>query len=357
MQKISVDLGDKKYEIFIDSNLLEKIPRMIKEKFSHSKYLIVTDENVSELYLNELEQYFIKLDMKVIHHVIPAGEMSKSIFELEKIYDALAINNLTRNDAIIAFGGGVVGDLSGFAASTYLRGVDFIQIPTTLLAQVDSSVGGKVAINLKHGKNLAGNFYQPKAVYIDIDILNTLPEREFKSGLAEIIKYACIGDERLFNLLFSYKDNSAFKRDLTKIIKKCLEIKVKYVVEDEKESHLRMHLNFGHTVGHGIEMYFNYIKYNHGEAVSIGMSYILAGATKLGLVDPVVNEKVQNLLKKYNMPISCDINDTHRLMSYIKNDKKSEGDFINIVLLNKIGDSYIYKIGMEKFEKLILEII
>ena len=167
MQKIFVDLNEKKYDICIERDLLSKIPKMIKEKFNHKKYLVVTDEHVGKLYLETLKKYFAEMNMEVVIHIIPVGEKSKSLVELEKIYDTLSENNFTRSDAIIGFGGGVVGDLSGFAASSYLRGVDFIQIPTTLLAQVDSSVGGKVAINLKQGKNLVGSFYQPKAVYIE----------------------------------------------------------------------------------------------------------------------------------------------------------------------------------------------
>lgn len=353
MQKIFVDLESKKYDILIDSDLLKKIPAIIKEKYDHKKYLIVTDENVSKLYLSELVSFFETLHIEVVTHIIPVGETSKSLKELDLIYDNLVTNNFTRKDAIISFGGGVTGDLSGFAASTYLRGIDFIQIPTTLLSQVDSSVGGKVGINLKHGKNLVGSFYQPIAVYIDIDVLKSLNDREYNSGLAEIIKYACIYDENLFDKLNSYKNLDNFKENIIDIIKICLDIKVKFVEKDEKENDLRKHLNFGHTIGHGIEKYFEYDKYNHGEGVSIGMYYILRGSYKLGLVDKKIFIRLKNILKKYNLIYECEISDTKKLMSYIKNDKKSLGDNIDVILLKKIGESKIERITMNKLYEIL----
>lgn len=357
MQKLLVDLKEKKYDIYIDSGLLKNIPKYINETFHYKKHFIITDDNVDKLYLKELIKSFKELELDVVTHIIPAGEKSKSLAELEKIYDKLAEDKFTRSDVIIGFGGGVVGDLSGFAAATYLRGVDFIQIPTTLLSQVDSSVGGKVAVNLRHGKNLVGNFYQPKAVYIDIDVLNTLSEREFKSGLAEVIKYACIEDANLFNKLLNYKNLDELKSEIISIIMTCLKIKVKFVIEDERDLNLRMHLNFGHTIGHGIERYFDYTKYSHGEGVSIGMSYMLLGASKLGIVDSNIVVEVNELLKKYEMPISCDVEDISKLVSYIKNDKKSKGDYISVILLDMVGKSSIYKLDVNKLEELLMEVI
>ncbi len=357
MQKVLIDLKDKSYDIFIKSNFLQEIPNYIKRDFAHNKYLIVTDENVNRLYLEKLIYSFKENNIEVVTHIIPPGENSKSFVELEKIFDTLVENNFTRKDAIIGFGGGVVGDLTGFAAATYLRGVDFFQIPTTLLAQVDSSVGGKVAINLKHGKNLVGNFYQPKAVYIDSDVLDTLSEKEFKSGLAEVIKYACIYDENLFKTLMEYKNIISLKEDIISIIKICVEIKADFVRKDEKENHYRMHLNFGHTIGHGIEKYFNYTDYNHGEGVSMGINYILKGASKVNLIDESIYLEVLELLNKYDMPLECDIKDKDELLAYIKKDKKSMKDSINVILLSRIGESCIKKLSIEELDELLGEII
>jgi 3-dehydroquinate synthase len=241
-------------------------------------------------------------------------------------------------------GGGVVGDMGGFVASTYLRGIPFIQIPTTLLSQVDSSIGGKVAVNLPEGKNLVGSFYHPNAVFIDTEALDTLDTRVFNDGMSEVIKYGCIKDNELFNKLLNYKDIAELKENLEDIIFNCCYIKKLVVEADEKETGERMLLNFGHTIGHAIEKYFNYKEYTHGEAVAIGMNLISALAEKDGLTEAGTNEVIKKILIKYCLPLEVKNLDTNKIIDTIKLDKKNIEKDLNIILLNRIGDSYIHKL-------------
>lgn len=353
MQKIKLDLKENSYDVFIDSGYFNDIPTMINDSFSYHKVTIITDDHVSELYLEQIKKEFSKLNVICSEYIIPHGETSKSIEMLTNIYSHLIEHNMTRTDAIIALGGGVVGDLAGFAAATYLRGIDFIQIPTTLLSQVDSSVGGKVAVNLPQGKNLVGNFYHPSAVYIDTEVLNTLEKREFISGMAEVIKYASIKDKSLFDILISHDLDSIYSV-IEEIIVKCVQTKADIVMKDEKESYERMLLNYGHTVGHAIEKYYDYQKYNHGEAVGQGMLYMLKASLKAALIDKHTYDSLVELLGVYGLLFEetypLDI-----LMTYIKNDKKSVKDKINIVLIKTIGESYIEKVTYDYLEKFLME--
>lgn len=352
---MKVDLKEKSYDIVLGKDYFHTIPEMISSSYHYNKVLIVTDETVGSLYLEELIEGFKGQNVDCISYTVPVGESSKSMANLMKLYDVLAENLLSRKDVIIALGGGVVGDLTGFAAATYLRGIDFIQIPTTLLSQVDSSVGGKVAVNIPQGKNLVGNFYQPKAVYIDVNVLNTLNEREISSGLAEIIKYACIEDQSLFDFL-EENDLHTIKEHYLQIIKRCLEIKIKYVQADEKETYLRMHLNFGHTIGHAIEKYGRYEVLNHGEAVAMGMLLMVEGAVKLGLLDQMTSSRLKGILLQYRL-YAEDKYELDELMSYIRNDKKAETEKIHIILIERIGKSYIKTVPFEWLETLLLEVL
>jgi 3-dehydroquinate synthase len=272
---------------------------------------------------------------------VPAGEKSKRISTVENCYDQLAAHRLERKSFVVALGGGVVGDLAGFVAATYLRGIDFVQVPTTLLAQVDSSVGGKTGVNLKAGKNLVGAFYQPRLVLCDLDTLKTLPEREFRAGQAEVIKYGIIYDAKLFAQL--ERDlPKILKRDaktLSGIIARCCEIKAEVVSQDETESSLRAILNFGHTIGHAIENISGYGKFLHGEAISIGQ----VAASKLsqrilGLPEREV-ERIENLFTRAGLPTQIKLNSVQRkkLFTAMKLDKKVSGGEIKFVLAEKIG--------------------
>jgi 3-dehydroquinate synthase len=273
--------------------------------------------------------------------VVPAGESAKSLKSVQTCYDRLAGHRLERKSFIVALGGGVVGDLAGFVAATYLRGVPFVQVPTTLLAQVDSSVGGKTGVNLKAGKNLVGAFYQPKLVLCDLETLQNLPEREFRAGLAEVIKYGIIYDAKLFTQL---------ERDLAKILKRdlkmlatvvarCCEIKAEIVSEDETENGLRAILNFGHTIGHAIENSYGYGKFLHGEAISIGQVVAAKLSQKiLGLPERDV-ERIENLFGRAGLPVNIKLNAAlhKKLFAAMMLDKKVSGGEIKFVLARKIG--------------------
>ncbi len=272
---------------------------------------------------------------------VPAGETAKSLKTVQACYDQLAAHRLERKSFVVALGGGVVGDLAGFVAATYMRGIDFVQVPTTLLAQVDSSVGGKVGVNLKAGKNLVGAFYQPRLVLCDLDTLRTLPEREFRSGFAEVIKYGIIYDARLFAQLESALPK-LLKRDartLAGVIARCCEIKAEVVGQDETESGLRAILNFGHTIGHGLEAISSYGKYLHGEAISIGqVAAAILSATLLGLPEGEV-ERIRALFRRAELLTSVCLNlaQRRRLFAAMRLDKKVSGGEIKFVLARRIG--------------------
>ncbi|MBN2793837.1 MAG: 3-dehydroquinate synthase [Clostridia bacterium] len=339
MYTYTMNLKEYTYNIFIGENYFNEILDRILQTHPYNKIMVITDQTVSELYLNA---FSIHPDTFIETFVVSDGEKSKSIETASQIYEKLAEGNFTRKDLILALGGGVVGDLAGFVASTYLRGIDYIQVPTSLLAQVDSSVGGKVAINIPQGKNLVGSFYQPKAVYIDVAFLKTLPIREIKSGLGEIIKYAMLVDEGLVEKLTNLSLETLYSH-LQEIVLKCVEIKGRYVVEDEKESFLRMHLNLGHTIGHAVESYENY-EVSHGECVLIGMYYMAKlseNQTVMITLDRLLNAFEINNIYNYNWS---------DLIPYMKRDKKNSGYDINLVMFKNVGETEIVKIPFEVFE-------
>jgi len=336
MKKLHVNIPGREYNILIEKGLIDKIGELILELRKNCKVAIITDSNVLPLYGEKVKQSLENSGFDVNIIEIAAGEASKSSETLNLLYSQLIDAGITRSDLIIALGGGVVGDLVGFAAATLFRGIDFVQIPTTLLAQVDSSVGGKVAINLPHGKNLVGAFYQPKMVIIDPDTLKTLDKRVFSDGCAEVIKYGLIRDDELFDKL----ENIAISDD---IIYTCCDIKRCVVENDEFDLGERMILNFGHTFGHAIEKHYNYGTYTHGEAVAVGMVMESRFGEKLGITLPGTTERIEKLLTKFSLPIEVEI-DANSLAQGIKTDKKGEGSLINIILLDKIGNAIIKKI-------------
>ncbi|ACI19103.1 3-dehydroquinate synthase [Dictyoglomus thermophilum] len=330
MEELRVELKDKKYPIYIGYDILKKFLKNYRDNYSFS--FIITHSFLYDLYKEDLE-----ISQEGIIYV-PVGEKSKSFKEVIRISRELAQRGADRKSAIFAFGGGVIGDLTGFVASIYMRGIRYIQIPTTLLAQVDSSIGGKTGINIKEGKNLIGTFYHPDAVIIDIKTLNTLPEREYRSGIAEVIKYGMIMNQSLFNFL-EKNTTSILNKDidiLSHIIRESLICK-KYVVEkDEKESSLRMILNFGHTFGHAIEAKGGYKRFLHGEAVAIGMFLATYLAYKIGFCDYSVLKRLQDTLLSFGF----DLNNPYRiedLVGYIKRDKKAYGGKIRLILPKEIG--------------------
>ncbi len=338
--KLTVDLSHSSYDIIIQKGLLNYLSKEISEVFKGKKIFILTDKNVDKFYgdkvLKELSDF--GYDTKKL--VLEAGEETKSFFTLPKIYDELLNFKLTRSDLIITLGGGVIGDLGGFVASTYLRGISFIQVPTTLLAQVDSSVGGKVGIDLDRGKNLVGSFYHPKKVIIDPEVLKSLSDRVFNDGMAEVIKYGCIKDKDFFDKLMKYKDKEEVMNNIEYIIHNCCKIKKEVVEKDEKDTGERMLLNFGHTIGHAIEKYYKYNKYTHGEAVAIGMYEITKISEASFETEKGTADIIKNILIKYNLPYKLDIA-LNEIKETISLDKKNINNKLNLIFLNKIGESKI----------------
>lgn len=340
MRSINITLSDSSYDIIIENDLIDNIADKLKFVYEGNKIAIITDNNLYALYGERLKHAFAKSDYNISFIVIEAGEASKSIKGLEYVYNKLASEGLTRTDLILSFGGGVVGDLAGFAASSYLRGLMYIQVPTSLLAQVDSSIGGKTAINLEHGKNLVGSFYHPTLVLIDTNVLNSLPNEQIKAGMAEVIKYACIEDKDFFEYLNNVKFES-LSSHYEDIVYKCCNIKKKYVEADEIDIGIRMKLNFGHTIGHAIEKYFDYKAYNHGQAVAIGMYNICLESEESGYTEAGTSEAVKNILFKYGLEYELPLLDTEKLYKIIKSDKKNMYDKLNLIYLKKIGESSI----------------
>lgn len=338
--KLRVELPQNSYDIIIEKNILKRIDIEIKEIFSGEKIFILTDENVDKYYGEKVYSILEKAGYNVKKMVVEAGEKSKSFSSLQNIYNELLDFKFTRTDLIITLGGGVIGDLGGFVASTFLRGVAFVQVPTSLLAQVDSSVGGKVGVDLERGKNLVGSFYQPKRVIIDPMVLESLEDRFFYDGMAEVIKYGCIKDKELFFNLLSYKNKSEVMKNIEYIIYTCCKIKKEVVENDEKDTGERMILNFGHTIGHGIEQYYNYEKYTHGEGVAIGMYEITRLGEKLGETEEKSADLIREILIKYKLPYKLDV-EMEELKESISLDKKKFGKKLNLIFISEIGKSKI----------------
>lgn len=346
--KLTVNLGKNSYPIFIENGIIKKSGEHISQIFSGQKIMIVSDDNVFPLYGQQVMDSL--KDYECHSLVLPHGEPTKNFQSLPKIYTAMLDAKLTRSDLVIALGGGVIGDLAGFAAASYLRGIKLVQIPTSLLAQVDSSVGGKVAVDLPQGKNLVGAFYQPKMVLIDPDVLNTLPEHFIKDGMGEVIKYGCIKDGSLFDRLCAHSSFEDLKPELPEIIARCVDIKRIVVEADQFDTGERMLLNFGHTLAHTIEQYYNYERESHGEAVGIGMYQITRMAEEKGLTAPGCADQIKKALEIYGLPSSCGLPVTD-LTKAITLDKKNLNGKLNVVLLKELGSSYVYPTDISFFNK------
>lgn len=349
MKCLKVNLGERSYEIMIEQGLRHQYSEWIKPIFKGKRIAIITDLNVNALYGDDLEKQLVDAGYSTQRLLIEPGEKSKSFETLPFLYEALVKMKFSRSDLIIALGGGVVGDLAGFVASTYLRGVDFVQIPTSLLAQVDSSVGGKVGVDLPSGKNLVGSFYQPKRVLIDPEVLNTLEPKFFNDGMGEVIKYACIKDAALYKQLMAFEDQEALKANMDDIIYTCCDLKRQVVEGDEKDTGERMVLNFGHTLGHAIEKVFGYETYTHGEGVGIGMYEITKRSEYLGLTEQGTSEAIRVLLQKYHLPYEVNLDNKEEVLETIGIDKKNLNNNLNIILLKKMGECFIYPTDLTFF--------
>jgi len=337
--KVNVN-ASKNYDILIGRDLLKDTGELISPFMKTKTAVIVTDDRVASLYIEKVVASLNKSGIEAISFIFPNGEKSKNGETYLKLLNFMADNHICRKDIIIALGGGVVGDMTGFAAATYLRGVPFIQIPTTLLACVDSSVGGKTAIDLDRGKNLAGAFYQPSLVICDCDTLKTLDDENYKSGMAEVIKYAIIKDSDFYSYLLSKE------QDIEYIISVCTRLKSIIVNEDEFDTGLRQILNFGHTFGHAIEADSNF-SLIHGFAVAIGMCLMAETAKNSGICSEETAEKIVAIIKKYGLPTEYDIS-KKKIATLMLSDKKVMGKTINMIVPKEIGECEILPVETEK---------
>lgn len=340
VNRVPVSLGDRSYEILVQPNILNQIGCVLQDIGLSGRVAIVTNPVVRELYGQVVLRALKKGGFSPFFVVIPDGEKAKSVSWLSKILDALVTQRFERQDVVLALGGGVVGDVAGFASSVYLRGVPFVQVPTTLVAQVDSSVGGKTGINHSMGKNLIGAFYQPRVVVIDPQALQTLPKREWVAGLAEVIKYGMIADAQFFGYLERQVEGLRAQAEeiIPTIIRRCCEIKAEVVGGDERESGRRRILNYGHTVGHALETWGHYKTWIHGEAVGIGMVQEASIAQFLGICDMELVERQRDLIQDVGLPVAMPSMKFTDLWGAMQHDKKVVKGKINCVVPKKIGE-------------------
>ncbi len=337
MTTLTVALPGREYDILIEKGLLARAGEHCRAVLPGARRLaVVTDSNVGPLYLERVINSLEGAGFAVKGITVPAGENSKSLEMLGYLYDEMLSFGLSRTDAVVALGGGVVGDLAGFAAATLLRGVAFIQMPTTLLAQVDSSVGGKVAIDLPGGKNLAGAFWQPKLVLMDPECLNTLSDKTFSDGMAEVIKYGCIRDRAFFEFLSRCAGRAGVMEQIERVLYTCCDIKRQVVLADERDTGLRMILNFGHTVGHAFELAGHYKDWTHGQAVAAGMVWAVRLGEKLGVTPAGTQDAIRAMLKQYDLPVHIPC-PWQTMVEAVGLDKKRAEGGISFVLLNELG--------------------
>lgn len=340
MRTLTVNLGARSYPIHLGEGLLPRTGDLIKQAGCAGRVGIVTDPKVAALHLGAVEGSLRQSGFHVATIVVPEGEEHKSLDSLAVIYDRLVAERFDRGSWVMALGGGVIGDMAGFAAATFLRGIPYVQVPTTLLAQVDSSVGGKTGVNHREGKNLIGAFYQPRLVIIDVDALGTLPKRELVAGLAEVIKYGVIADPRLFGLLEERLDRVlALDRELlVEIVSTSCAIKARVVEQDEREDDYRSVLNFGHSVGHALEALTGYAELLHGEAVAIGIVQAATISARQGLCDEKSLGRIRGVVEKSGLPTEVPLNvNLKELVRAMEVDKKSAGGKIKFVLCRGIG--------------------
>ena len=352
MPTITVPLGNRSYPIYIERGLISRLGPLLRETLGKCAVMIVTDDNVAPLYLGSVKATLEAAGFQTHSVVLPHGEPTKCLASLTRLYDELCAAGLTRKDAILALGGGVMGDLAGLAAATYLRGVRFAQVPTTLLAQVDSSVGGKVAVDLPQGKNLVGAFYQPEAVFCDPDTLNTLTEEYWRDGLGEVIKYGCINDSELFALLERCAPGGrpALMAEIDTILTRCIQAKADVVAQDERDTGLRMTLNFGHTVAHAVETCQQYDGLRHGEAVALGMHVITRLTEGKALTAPGTADRLDALLRQLGMPLDLPDVPEERLLAAMTHDKKNAGKALRVIVLEEIGKCFIHQTDVSFFQ-------
>lgn len=347
MQTLKVTCKQRNYEVIVGNNLLKDAGEILAKIFPPCSAVIVTDDIVDSLYGDDVAFSLTCAGFNTSKFIFKNGEQSKNLSVYAKLLEFLAQNAINRSDIVIALGGGVTGDLAGFAAATYMRGIQFVQMPTTLLAAIDSSVGGKTGVNLEAGKNLAGAFWQPSFVLCDCDTLKTLPEDILADGIAEAVKYGMIRDRELFEML----ESGVFFDNPKIVIARCVGIKGEIVAKDELDTGERQLLNFGHTLAHAIEKLSGY-KISHGHAVAIGMTIITRAAESMNLVKEPCLKRLIGVLKKYGLPVKCpyEIFDLVRIAAL---DKKRSGNAINFIIPLRIGESGILKLPVQEIESFI----
>lgn len=354
MECLMVRLLERSYPICVEKGALERAGALVREYAGDGKCVVVTDTNVGPLYLARTENALRSAGLNCASLTLPAGEATKCLEKLTEIYDFLCAEGITRKDTLVALGGGVMGDLTGLAAATFLRGINFVQIPTSLLAQVDSSVGGKVAVNHPRGKNLLGAFYQPERVLIDCDTLKTLDARQVGAGLGEVIKYGCIADAALFERIESLGSREALMPEFDQIVARCCEIKARYVREDPHDHGVRMQLNYGHTLAHALENGMGYGVLLHGEAVCIGMVAAAKWGEALGVTPAGTHERIERVLLAYGLPTKEPEGlSREQLAATMALDKKAEGSKVNVVLLTGIGACTGMPVDSEKLARML----
>ncbi len=351
MHTITVALGERSYPIHIGAGLLDTAGTHIHQALGGCTAAIVTDDHVAPLYLERVERSCREAGLRCAAIVLPHGERTKCLDSLQRLYAFFCEQHLTRRDCVVALGGGVMGDLAGLAAATYLRGVRFVQIPTTLLAQVDSSVGGKVAVDLPQGKNLVGAFWQPRLVLCDPTALCTLTEDYWRDGLGEVVKYGCIGDQALFTLLEQCAPGGreALMRSMDDILTHCITYKAEVVQRDERDTGLRMTLNFGHTIAHAVEVCQHYDGLRHGEAVAVGMSVITRLTERRGMTKPGTAHRLDALLDALALPRALPDLPEEALIAAMGLDKKSLGATLRVIVLDEIGVCRIHTTDAQFF--------
>jgi len=348
MKTLTVNLGDRSYPIYVGAGILARAGEFLQAAGLSGKVAVVSNPTVAKLYIEPVKEALARAGFEVVSMLIPDGEEHKNLDSLAAIYDRLVRARFERKSIVLALGGGVVGDLAGFAAATYLRGVPYIQVPTTLLAQVDSSVGGKTAVNHPDGKNLIGAFYQPRLVLIDVEMLRSLPRRELVAGLAEVIKYGIIEDAGLFSVLEDKIDRliGLDREILIQVIAASCAIKARVVEQDEREDDYRAVLNFGHTIGHALEAATGFSEFLHGEAVGVGIAKAAAISLRHGFCDQQTLDRIRRLIEKAGLPDDFPKSVTKEsLIQGMEVDKKSAGGKIKFVMCAGIGKTRFHSLS------------